>query len=90
MAKFRKRPVVIEAITFNEFVEYGLAHSENTVDGIPWSFYYKGQPVTHENDDCYLISTTQFKRGDMLVTDETGEIYPCRSDIFEATYEPAN
>jgi hypothetical protein len=28
-------------------------------------------------------------RGDMLITGVKGEIYPCKKDIFEATYEPA-
>ena len=27
-------------------------------------------------------------RGDMLITGVAGEIYPCKPDIFEATYEP--
>ena len=36
--KYRKKPVVIEAITFDELVEYGKAHGGNIVDGMPWSF----------------------------------------------------
>lgn len=27
-------------------------------------------------------------RDDMLITGVKGEIYPCKRDIFEATYEP--
>lgn len=89
---YRKKPVVIEAITFDELVEYGRANSGNIVNGMPWSFTYEGQPITHENDDCYLIPTLEgtmrFERGDMLITGVKGEIYPCKSDIFAATYEP--
>ena len=92
MSKFRKKPVVIEAITFEELVAYGLFNGSAVHDGMPWSFDYKGQPITHENDDCYLIPTLEgtmkFKRGDMLITGVGGEIYPCKPDIFEATYEP--
>lgn len=88
-----KKPVTVEAITFEEFVQYGLANTNNVVDGFPWSFNYKGHPVTHENNECYLIPTTEgvmkFTPGDMLITGVKGEIYPCKKDIFEETYSPA-
>lgn len=90
--KFRKKPVVVEAITFDELVEYGLTFGNATiVHGVPWSFTYSGKPITHETDDCYLIPTLEgvmrMGRGDMLITGVKGEIYPCRKDIFAATYE---
>lgn len=91
MAKYRKKPVVIEAITFEEFVEYGKKHAANLVNGEPWSFNYKGHPITQENSGCYLIPTLEgiynFTPQDMLITGIEGEIYPCKIDIFEATYE---
>lgn len=91
--KYRKKPVVIEAITFDELIAHGRKVCEHPVDGMPWSFDYQGHPITHENDDCYLIPTLEgtmkFNRGDMLITGVKGEIYPCRPDIFAATYEPA-
>ena len=89
--KYRKKPVVIEAITFNELVAYGIRVGAPTHNGMPWSFDYAGHPITHENDDCYLIPTLEgtmkFTRGDMLITGVAGEIYPCKPEIFEATYE---
>ena len=89
--KYRKKPVVIEAITFDEFVEYGRQHTDNIVGGMPWSFEYNGHPVTHGSDDCYLIPTLEgdhlFTRDDMLITGVKGEIYPCKIDIFHQTYE---
>lgn len=91
MAKFRKKPVVIEAITFDEFIEYGLNNGANIENGMPWKFDYNGHPVYHENDKCYLIPTLEgthnFTPDDMLITGVKGEIYPCKKDIFEATYE---
>lgn len=91
MAKFRKKPVIIEAITFEEFIEYGKNNGGNIVNGMPWSFNYNGHPVTHENDQCYIIPTLEgnhyFTPQDMLITGVQGEIYPCKKDIFEATYE---
>lgn len=93
MTKYRKKPVVIEAITFEELVEHGKAVGGNVVNGMPWSFNYAGHHVTHENDNCYLIPTLEgtmrMERGDMLITGVKGEIYPCKADIFASTYEPA-
>ena len=91
MAKYMKKPVVVEAITFDELVAHGAKIVENLINGMPWSFDYKGHPITHENDNCYLIPTLEgtmrFDRGDMLITGVKGEIYPCKPDIFAATYE---
>lgn len=92
--KYRKKPVVIEAITFDELVEHGREYcGPHLHHGMPWSFEYKGKPITHETDDCYLIPTLEgimrFERGDMLITGVKGEVYPCKPDIFEMTYEPA-
>ncbi len=93
MSIFRKKPVTVEAITFDELVAYGKANANNIVNGMPWSFDYKGHPITHENDECYLIPTLEgthnMTPADMLITGVKGEIYPCKIDIFEATYEPA-
>jgi hypothetical protein len=65
-----------EAFTFEEFVEEGRKVAENTVDGVPWAFAFRGFNVTHENDDCYLIlvakgGTLRFDRGDLLVIEGT-------------------
>lgn len=91
MTHFRKKPVVIEAITFDELVEHGKTHGGNIVNGMPWSFTYQGHAITHENDGCYLTPTLegimQFTRQDMLITGVNGEIYPCKIDIFEKTYD---
>ena len=95
MAKFKKKPVVIEAITWDEFIEHGKREvgEENLTNGMPWSFDYGGHPVTHENDECYLIPTLEGTHNmtpkDVLITGVQGEIYPCKIDIFEQTYEPA-
>lgn len=96
MPKFQKRPVVVRAIEFDDLVGHGLAEWKknptgiNVVNGVPWSFTYEGHPITHETDDCYLIPTLEgtmkFQRGDMLITGVKGEIYPCKMDIFDATY----
>lgn len=92
MPKFQKKPVQIRAITFERLIAHGLSTGAPCpgTPGIPWSFQYEGHPITAENDDEYLIPTLEgtmkFRRGDMLITGVKGEIYPCKADIFEATY----
>ncbi len=92
MAAYRKRPVVIDAITFDELVKHGVDSGVPTYRGMPWSFSYNGHPVTHENDDLYLIGnktgTLRFGRGDMLITGHDGEVYPCPGATFAHIYEP--
>lgn len=89
--KYRTKPCVIEAITFDELVAHGIASGAGCHNGMPWSFSYAGHPITHENDDCYLIPTLEgtmkMGRGDMLVTGLKGEIYPVKADIFVMKYE---
>lgn len=91
MGQYRKKPVVIEAITFEEFIQYGKDSGVAIVNDMPWSFDYNGHPVTHHHDECYLILTLegimQFTPQDILITGVNGEIYPCKKDIFDKTYE---
>jgi len=99
MAKYRKKPVVIEAITWDEFIEHGRkicileGREHNIINGMPWSFMYSGHPITHEHDRAYIIPTLEgsmfMTPDDMLLTGVKGEIYPCKMDIFLATYEEA-
>ena len=95
MAKFRKKPVVIEAITFDELVAHGRASmpAEQLIRGMPWAFDYAGHPITHENDECYLLQTLEgtmsMTPDDMLITGVKGEIYPFKRNIFAATYDAA-
>ena len=93
MSRWRKRPVVIEAITFDELLEIGKSQGAALYGDaqVPWVIEYAGVNITHETDDCYLIPTLegvhQMRRGDMLITGVAGELYPCKSAIFSATYE---
>ncbi len=91
MAQFIKKPIVVEAITFEELVNHGIASGANIVANMPWSWSYNGHQITHENDQCYLIPTLEgtmkMTPNDMLITGVQGEIYPCKKDIFESTYD---
>ena len=92
MARYVSRPEYTEAVTFEELVEYGKQHGANIVNGMPWSFDYKGQPVTHENNACYLVpgergELMRFTPQHMLMNDEEGHLFTCGLDIFNQTYE---
>ena len=93
MKKYRKKPVVIEAMTFDELIVYGLNNTDNIVNAMPWSFEINGRAITHENDACYIIETLEGNHNmtpdDMLIVGVKGEIYPCKIDIFHMTYEEA-
>ena len=86
---YRKKPVVIEAITFDEMVQYAKDIGTPLVDGMPWAFEYKGHPISHETNTRYLIPTLEgthdMTPDDMLITGVKGEIYPCKRDIFDLT-----
>jgi len=96
MAKYKIKTMndnsepIVEAITFDELVKHGLENGANVNNGMPWSWNYKGHPITHEKDQCYLISPYDNNRmtpNDMLVTDDNGEIYVVEKNLFELTNE---
>ena len=35
MAKFKMKPMIVEAITFDEWIQYGLTHTENVYNNMP-------------------------------------------------------
>lgn len=91
MSKYYKRSSVIEAISFDELVQHGIDNGGNIVNGMPWSFTYRGHRITHENDDCYLIASPTggslpFKRGDMLTFCGDGSLFPMELAYFCMTY----
>lgn len=80
MAKFRKRPVVVEAEQFHQ-----SGNPEDWSPGIKWEAvagcYYV---VTAHGQHAYLAD------GDWIIAEPDGRgYYPCKPDIFAATYEPA-
>lgn len=92
--KFRKKPVVIEAVQYHlqEFADNPL-----TFDEVPnWLGNAIGdgtiRPEFRSEDYWYLIIKTlegdmTVTPGDWIIQGVKGEIYPCKPDIFEATYE---
>lgn len=94
--KYRKKPIVIEAfrmgiypipdwfqieVTKNRIITH-LTNDEIN-DGNPWN---------HKKTCCTIKTLEGEMRGDYgdyIIQGVRGEIYPCKPDIFEATYEAA-
>ena len=83
MAKFRKRPIVVEAIQWdggNDFEVNDFVHSaEHWVE--------RGGFVTAMFRIKTLEGTIKATPGDWIIKGVKGEFYPCKPDIFEETYE---
>ena len=78
MAKFRKKPVVIEAVQWDgDNISEMTAHMNGR--GI---FRLSGLEIRT------LEGTMRAEVGDWIIRGVQGEFYPCKPDIFEATYDP--
>jgi hypothetical protein len=80
--KYRKKPVVIEAI------QYNVRNIKECLEFIGSSARKHGN--WHQVNDL-VIATLEgdmfCKNGDYIIKGIKGEFYPCKPDIFEATYE---
>lgn len=91
MTRYRKRPVVIEAWHFQgnrtDVIHQAMPGwlTQALHDG---TVYYQGGDAPY-----YTIETLEGNMradvDDWIIRGVKGEIYPCKPDIFEATYEPA-
>jgi hypothetical protein len=87
--KFRKKPVVIEAWEVSELIDDA---------GNNWNHLPK--PVIAAYDDGTIVFGNKHiqvrtlegrmtaESTDYLIRGVQGELYPCKPDIFAATYEP--
>ncbi|WP_046335967.1 hypothetical protein [Xenorhabdus bovienii] len=84
MAKFRKKPVVIDAFLFKGESNLNPEIPEWFVDAVLNS-EIKAEP------DHIIIRTLEGNHradiGDWIIQGIKGELYPCKPEIFELTYE---
>ena len=88
MAKFRKKPVVIEAFRLNE---RGLIAEDWFWDAVTRNDIVTHCFGKHEPDPAWceiktLEGTMIANAGDYIIQGVHGEIYPCKADIFQKTY----
>lgn len=94
MAKFRKRPLVITAMQFDGTIKSARsickwANADALDDPICAYITHDGDKITAHD---FLVDTLegplQASVGDWIIRGVAGEFYPCKPDIFAATYEP--
>ena len=100
--RYRKRPVVIEAMRLvgdtptlhavYQWIERNTLGSFEPMDVIEGRKPYPASGVSIDPRDGRLIISTLeglhwADRGDWIIRGIKGEFYPCKPDIFEATYE---
>lgn len=80
--RFRKKPIVIEAMQFTD------EDKDRVFNWITCNAY----PVVHNDSPAIKIETLEGDHlaviGDWIIKGIAGEFYPCKPDIFDATYEP--
>ena len=97
MPKFRKKPVVVEAVQlpvdpydpgFIVNAPLWFAEAVNQGDEAPGS---QGSIYPNEDDGSLMVGTPEgsLKANplDWIIRGVKGEIYPCKPDIFEKTYD---
>ncbi|HYF53208.1 MAG TPA: hypothetical protein VEA41_03010 [Salinarimonas sp.] len=91
--KFRKKPVVIEALQFDgslgsvqEICDWANPDADE-----PWVDYVLQPDVDHRPHDV-MIHTLEGEMsvsvGDWVIKGVKGEFYPIKEEIFRETYEP--
>lgn len=92
MAKYRKKPVVIEAFRYGVDGWPDWFHDKHGANEI---ITFRGDesegPFDHSENIWCEINTLEGKMrgncGDYIILGVKGEVYPCKPDIFEVTYE---
>ena len=81
--KFRKKPVVIDAVQ--------LLNDQPIPPGVNFG-YPCAEGETHALQNKFWVATLEgplvAQLGDWIIKGVKGEFYPCKPDIFAATYEP--
>lgn len=93
--RFTKKPVTIEAIQWTgknlrEVIAFtdGPPDTRSTHAGMAWEAY--ADLVARDGLKIYTLEGKMLaNHGDWIIRGVKGEYYPCKPDIFEATYSPA-
>lgn len=81
MANYRKKPVVVEAVQITD--EWFDAPHPNPLHPVGVEIVPQMRSVHISTLEGVMIGNV----GDFIITGVKGERYPCKPDIFEATYE---
>lgn len=101
MSKYRKKPIVIEATQWHKNGDHPADFGAETEGELVR--YYRRPNVSGDLACAYCKDRRSMRShgwintlegghivcpGDWIITGVQGEHYPCKPDIFEATYEP--
>lgn len=79
--KYRKKPIIIEA---EQYVEYGK-FVKGMCNSVTCFTSVNNEPHVHTIHDNQMVD---LEVGDFIIPEPDGEhFYPCKPDIFKATYE---
>ena len=84
MAKYRKKPVVIEAVQWTGGLD--SEHAIRQLDCNGDKLQFVGMP-SHAISISTLEGVMEAQFEDWIIKGVKGELYPCKPDIFEETYE---
>lgn len=96
VGRFRKRPVVIEAVQWHKPGDHPeVQRFLDTPEGVMgWTKQLADAWGEKFASEFYGIETLEgtmrVSVGDWIIRGVQGEFYPCKPDIFAATYEPAD
>jgi hypothetical protein len=88
MPKFRKKPIVIEALQFTTNNEVGSPAMDKIVNWINQGRDSVG--AWHNGTDIFIMTLEGEMRAqvsDWIIKDENREFSTCKSNVFESTYE---
>ena len=90
MTKYRKKPVIIEAIQWNglnptEIIEF--VGQDLIVETYDAGYQAGTTPLAVSLKIKTLEGNMNISIGDYIIKGVQGEFYPCKPDIFEQTYE---
>jgi len=96
--EYRKKPVVVEAFQMTEARRWDnsewpdwlhQAWNMEPQEGAMWCEQYKGDDHTQlylgTKEGVHIVTF-----GEWIIRGVQGELYPCKPDIFAATYEKVN
>ncbi len=89
MAKYRKKSVVIDAVRTRDLMNAAI---EDWAVRAPWLVRaYECGDIVFASDHVSIKTLEGVHRADpddMIICGIKGELYPCKPDIFAATYDP--
>ncbi len=90
MAKYCKKPIVIEAERWFKEGDHGgvgIISTKKSDDILGATYTCCGRPPHQHGWMKTLEGGHRVCPGDWIITGVQGEQYPCKPDIFDATYE---